>query len=83
MRFISRIYAVNVELECLLDGVGNGIWPKSVSYNLITIVDEWSVEKYYDIIVHEKKILIKPAYEEIEMVKRWIETNIHKYGLYN
>ena len=23
--------------ECLRDGVGNGIWPKDISYNLIAI----------------------------------------------
>ena len=61
---ISRIYAVNVALECLRDGVGNGIWPKGVSYNLITNINEWSVGDYY---------------EEIEMVRRLIMANIHKY----
>ena len=76
---ISRIYAVNVALECLRDGVGNGIWPKGVSYNLITNINEWSVGDYYEIIALEKTMLIKRAHEEIEMVRRLIMANIHKY----
>ena len=77
---ISRIYAVNGALECLRNGVGNGIWPKGVSYNVITIINESSAENYYEIITHEKKMLIKAAHEEIETIRRLIETNIHKYG---
>ena len=76
---IAYIYAINVALECLRDSVGNGIWPKDISYNLITIINEVSVVKYYRIIAHEKKILIKAAHKEIEMVRRLIETNVHKY----
>ena len=76
---ISRIYAVNGALECLRNGVGNGIWPKGVSYNVITIINESSAENYYEIITHEKKMLIKAAHEEIEMVRRLVEDNIHKY----
>ena len=76
---ISRIYAVNVALECLRDGVGNGIWPKGVSYNLITNINEWSVGDYYEIIALEKTMLIETAHEEIEMVRRLIMANIHKY----
>ena len=45
---IAQIYAVNVPLECLRDGVGNGIWPKGVNYSFITIIKEKSVEKYYE-----------------------------------
>ena len=56
MLLISHIYAVNVALECLRNGVGNGIWPKGVSYNLITILNEWSVRKYYNIKIYEKKL---------------------------
>ena len=56
MLLIAHIYAVNVALECLRDGVENGIWPKGVSYNLITILNEWSVRKYYNIKIYEKKI---------------------------
>ena len=76
---IAYIYAINVALECLRDSVGNGIWPKDISYNLITIINEVSVVKYYRIITNEKKILIKAAHKEIEMVRRLIETNVHKY----
>ena len=79
MLLIAHIYAVNVALECLRDGVENGIWPKGVSYNLITILNEWSVRKYYNITIYEKKILVKAAHEEIEMFRRLIETNIPKY----
>ena len=68
MLTISHVYAVNVALECLRDGVGNGIWPKDVNYDLITSVDDRSVEKYYDRIVLEKRRLIKIACDEIEMV---------------
>ena len=46
MTLISEIYAVNVALECLRHGVGNGIWPKDVSYNLITCIDNIGVEEY-------------------------------------
>ena len=46
MLLISRIYAVNVMLECLRDVVGNGIWSKNISYNLITIVNERGVIRY-------------------------------------
>ena len=76
---IERIYAVNVALDCLRDGVGNGIWPKGVTYGFIAGINERSVEKYYNIIVHEKKRLIKTACEEIEMVIRLIETNMNKF----
>ena len=76
---ISRIYAVNGALECLRNGVGNGISPKGVSYNVITIINESSAENYNEIITHEKKMLIKAAHEEIEMVRRLVEDNIHKY----
>ena len=76
---ISRIYAVNVVLECLRDDVGNGIWPEGISYDGITTINEKSVEKYYKIIALEKTMLIKAAHEEIEMVRRLIETNVHKY----
>ena len=79
MMIISRIYAVNVALECLRDGVGNGIWPKGISYNLITIVDEWGLRRYYDIITRDKIKLIDAARKEIEMVRRLIETNMNKY----
>ena len=76
---IAHIYAINVALECLRDSVGNEIWPKDISYNLITIINEVSVVKYYRILAHEKKILTKAAHKEIEMVRRLIETNVHKY----
>ena len=76
---VEHIYAINVTLECLRDSVGNEIWPKGISYNLITIINERSVVKYYRIIAHEKKVLIKAAPKEIEMVRRLIEVNIPKY----
>ena len=76
---ISRIYAVNVVLECLRDGVGNGIQHKDVTYDLITSVDDSGVGRYYWRIIPEKERLIKIAYEEIEMVRRLIETNMQKY----
>ena len=76
---ISRIYAVNMVLECLRDGVGNGIWPEGISYYRITIINEKSLKKYYKIIALEKTMLIKAAHEEIEMVRRLIETNVYKY----
>ena len=79
MMIISRIYAVNVALECLRDGVVNGIWPKGISYSLITIVDEWGLRRYYDIITRDKIKLIDAARKEIEMVRRLIETNMNKY----
>ena len=79
MLAISRMYAVNVELECLRNSMGNGIWSKDINYNLISIINDPSVEKYYYIIAHEKIKLIKTAHKEIEMVRRLIETNVHKY----
>ena len=79
MLLISRIYAVNVMLECLRDVVGNGIWPKDISYNLITIVNERGVIRYYDIITRDKIKLIDTVHEEIEIIRRLIETNMHKY----
>ena len=51
-RSISKIYAANVALECLRDGVGNRIWPKNVSYNLITNINDVGVDTYYYIVVH-------------------------------
>ena len=79
MVIIANIYAVNVALKCLRNSVGNGVWPKDVSYNLITIINERSVKNHYNIITHEKKMLIKAAHEEIETIRRLIEINIHKY----
>ena len=52
---IAHLRAINVALECLRDGVENGILPKGISYNLITIINEMSVVKYYRIIAHEKR----------------------------
>ena len=37
------------------------------------------MENYYEIIALEKTMLIKAAYEEIEMVRRLIMANIHTY----
>ena len=69
MKTIAHIYAIHVALECLLDSVGNGICPKDNSYNIITIINEKSVVKYYRIIVHEKKILIKQHVKKY----KWLE----------
>ena len=76
---ISGIYSVNVAIECLHDGVGNGIWTKSISYDNTTLINDKYVNDYYQYAVHEKQILIKIAWEEMEMVRRLIETNMHKY----
>ena len=43
---ISEFYAINKALECLLDGVGNGIWPKGINYDLITNIVNINVENY-------------------------------------
>ena len=37
------------------------------------------MEKYYRTIALEKTMLIKASHEEIELVRRLIETNIHRY----
>ena len=53
---ISELYAVNTALECLRDGVGNGIWPKETNYdNITSIVADMNVENYYYQIIDEKK----------------------------
>ena len=59
--------------------MGNGIWPKDVNYNLITIINDIGVETYYYSITPEKTRLIKTAREEKKMVRWLIETNVHKY----
>ena len=59
--------------------MGNGIWPKDVNYNLITIINDIGVETYYYSITLEKTRLIKTAREEKKMVRWLIETNVHKY----
>ena len=79
MASIAHIYAINVASECLRHNVGNGIWPEGISYYRITIINEKSLKKYYKIIALEKTMLIKAAHEEIEMVRRLIETNVYKY----
>ena len=76
---IPGLYAVNVASECLRDGVGNRIWPKKINYDLINIINDKGVGRYYDCIILEKGRLIKIAYKEIEMVRKVIETNMHKY----
>ena len=59
--------------------MGNGIWPKDVNYNLITIINDIGVETYYYSITLEETRLIKTAREEKKMVRWLIETNVHKY----
>ena len=54
-QLISEVYAVNVALECLREGVGNGIWPKSISYDNITLINGKYVNDYYQCAVYEKK----------------------------
>ena len=76
---ISEVYAVNVALECLRDVVENGIWPKEINYDLISSINDTGVRRYHGCIVLEKGRLIEIACEEIEMVRKSIETNMHKY----
>ena len=64
----------------LREDVGNGIWPKGIDYDCITSIKELGSAKYYINILHEKRTLIKIACEEIKMVRKLIETNIHKYA---
>ena len=66
-------------LECLRDGVGNGIWPKGIAYDFIARINEKSVKEYYITISSQKIRLITIAHEEIEIVRRLIETNARKY----
>ena len=73
------IYALNVVLECLRDGVGNGIWPKGITDDFIARINEKSVKEYYITISSQKIRLITIAHEEIEIVRRLIETNARKY----
>ena len=42
-------------LECLREGAGNGIWPKSISYDNITLTNGKYVNDYYQCAVYEKK----------------------------
>ena len=37
------------------------------------------MKKYYNTIALEKTMLIKAAHEEIELIRRLIENNVHKY----
>ena len=76
---LSNLYAINTALECLQDSVGNGAWSKLVSYDLIGRRNEERVEKYYSIEVFRKMKLVKAAREEIEMVRRLIQTSYRKY----
>ena len=76
---MEHIYTINVAFKCFRDSVGDGMWPKGISYNLITIINERNMVKYYRIIAHEKKVLIKAAHKEIEMIRRLIEVSILRY----
>ena len=76
MHLISRVYAVNMTLECSRDGVGNGIWPKGITYDFIACINERSMKKYYRIAIYQKMILIETVHQEIKMVRRLIETNV-------
>ena len=80
-RPISAVYAVNIALGGLRKGVGNGIWPKGIDYDRITSINEIGAAMYYINILDEKRILIKIACEEIKMVRKLIETNIHIYEI--
>ena len=74
---ISGIYVVNVALECLRDGMGNGIWPKGISHSFIPIINK-KIKKDYDIKYIGKK-LIEKTRREIGMVRGLIEANMRKY----
>ena len=79
MQSISRVYAVNMALECLRDSAGNGIWPKGITYDFIACINERNIKKYYRIAIYQKMRLIETAHQEIKMVRRLIDTNVHKY----
>ena len=66
-------------LECLCDGVGNGIWPKGIAYDFIARINEKSVKEYYITISSQKIRLLTIAHEEIEIIRILIETNVRKY----
>ena len=74
---ISGIYVVNVALECLRYGMGNGIWPKGISHAFIPIINK-KIKKDYDIKYIGKK-LIEKTRREIAMVRGLIEANMRKY----
>ena len=76
---IADIYALNVVLECLRDGVGNGIWPKGITDDFIARINEKSVKEYYITISSQKIRLLTIAHEEIEIIRILIETNVRKY----
>ena len=79
MNIISEIYAVNMVLEYLRNNLGNGVWPKGITYDLLTCIDEHSVRKYYKLIVQQKRMLINIIFIEVEMVRRLIETYFRMY----
>ena len=66
-------------LEYLRDTLGNGVWPKGITYNITACIDECSVEKYYILIVQQKTILINIVLKEVEMVISLIEAYARMY----
>ena len=79
MDIISEIYAANMVLEYLRNNLGNGVWPKGITHDLFTCIDEPSVGKYYKIIVMQKRLLINIVFEEVEIVRKLIRTYFRLY----
>ena len=80
MNIIAEIYAVNMVLEYLRNNLGNGVWPKGITYDIIACIDEHSVRNYYKLIVQQKTVLINIVFKEVEMIRRLIETYVCVYG---
>ena len=77
MCLIARVYAVNMAVECLLDNLG--IWSNDITYHFIARINEHTVERYYEIVIYQKKRLIETAHQEIEMVRSLIGITVPKY----
>ena len=80
MSLIAEIYAVNMVLECLRNNLGNGVWPKGITYDFIACIDEHTVKHYYKIIVLQNTMLINIVFKEVEMIRRLTETYVRVYG---
>ena len=80
MNLIAEIYAVNMVLEYFGNNLGNGVWPKGITYDFIACIDEHSVKYYNKIIVQQKNMLINILFKEVEMVRRLMESYVRVYG---